>query len=81
MAESTICRQKTYIEWARANNYMRSRNTPRATAEILYKYITNTPDFIESHTGLEDVMIEYKIFVHCCRQHKKMEKLPKGWKR
>lgn len=50
-------------------------------AEILYKYITNTPDFIESHTGLEDVMIEYKIFVHCCRQHKKMEKLPKGWKR
>lgn len=81
MAEDTICKQKTYIEWARANGYMRSTNRPRATAEILYRYITNSEDFIESHTGLEDVMIEYKIFVYCCRQHKKMEKLPRGWRK
>ena len=81
MAEDTICKQKTYIKWARANGYMRSTNRPRATAEILCRYITNTEDFIESHTGLEDVMIEYKIFVHCCRQHKKMEKLPRGWRK
>lgn len=81
MAEDTICKQKTYIEWCRAHGYMRSTNRPRATAEILYRYIMNSEDFIESHTGLEDVMIEYKIFVHCCRQHKKMEKLPRGWKK
>lgn len=81
MAEDTICKQKTYIEWCRAHGYMRSTNRPRATAEILYRYINGDEDFIESHTGLEDVMIEYKIFVHCCRQHKKMEKLPRGWKK
>ena len=81
MAEDTICKQRTYIEWAKANGYVRSNGKPRATAEILYRYIFNAEDFIESHTGLEDVMIEYKIFVHCCRQHKKMEKLPRGWRK
>ena len=81
MAEDTICKQKTYIEWCIARGYVRSNGKPRATAEILYRYINGDEDFIESHTGLEDVMIEHKIFVHCCRQHKKMEKLPRGWKR
>jgi hypothetical protein len=46
----------------------------RLTAEILYRYITGNNDFIESHTGLEDVLIETKIMSHCFRQHKKMEK-------
>ena len=81
MAEDTICKQKTYIAWAKENGYMRSANRPRATAEILYRYISNEEDFSEEHTGLADVMIEYKIFVHCCRQHKKMEKLPRGWRK
>lgn len=81
MAEDTICKQKTYIAWAKENGYMRSKNRPRATAEILYRYISNDEDFAEEHTGLADVMIEYKIFVHCCRQHKKMEKLPRGWRK
>jgi DNA polymerase III epsilon subunit-like protein len=81
MAEDTICKQKTYIAWAKENGYMRSKNKPRATAEILYRYISNEEDFAEEHTGLADVMIEYKIFVHCCRQHKKMEKLPRGWRK
>ena len=47
---------------------------PQATAEILYRYISGDDDFIESHTGLEDVMIEKEIFVHCMRQHKPMRK-------
>lgn len=81
MAEDTICKQRTYIEWCNKNGYTKKNGRPRATAEILYRYITNSEDFIESHTGLEDVMIEYKIFVHCCRQHKRMERLPRGWKK
>lgn len=42
-------------------------------AEVIYKYISGNNDFIESHTGLEDVMIEKEIFAKCCRQHKKMK--------
>ena len=76
MATDTICKQKTYVAWCERNGYMTNHNVPRprATAEILYRYISGNEDFIESHTGLEDVMIEKEIFAHCMRQHKKMRK-------
>lgn len=76
MARDTICKQKSYKEFCERNNYMTKHRTPqpRATAEILYRYITGNDDFEESHTGLEDVLIEKDILAHCFRQHKKMRK-------
>ena len=76
MSRQTIGRQKSYRNWCFRNNYVTKHRTPqvRLTAEILYRYITGCDDFIESHTGLEDVRIETKILVHCFRQHKKMDK-------
>lgn len=78
MAREVICTQKTYIRWATERGYI-TRNRPRATAEILYKYLTNDEDFAEEHTGLADVLIEKEIFVRCIAQHKKMNRLPMGW--
>lgn len=74
MAQDTICKQKTYIRWCEKNGYCMKNGKPRATAEILYRYISCDDDFIESHTGLEDVMIEKEITAHCLKQHKKMRK-------
>jgi len=76
MARDTICKQKTYFEYCERNNYMTKHKIPkaRATAEILYKYLTGNENFSESHTGLEDVLIEKDILAHCFRQHKKMRK-------
>ena len=74
MARDTIGKQKTYIQWCKNNGYMVNNNRPRLTAEILYKYMTNDIDYKESHTGLEDVLIEKEIFVWCMRQKKKMVK-------
>ena len=74
MAQDTICKQKTYIAWCAENGFLKKNGTPRATAEILYKYISNNIDFEEEHTGLADVLIEKEIFAHCMRQHKKMRK-------
>ncbi len=74
MAQDTICKQPTYKRWCERNGYLQKNGKPRATAEILYRYITLNNDFIESHTGLEDVLIEKEIFVRCVRQHKKMRK-------
>lgn len=75
MAQQTIGKQKSYFNWCVKNNYMTNHKTPRVrlTAEILFRYISGNNDFNESHTGLEDVLIETKIMVHCFRQHKKME--------
>ena len=73
MAQDTICKQKTYIKFCQDNGYM-VRGRVRATAEILYRYIKNDNDFIEDHTGLEDVLIEKEICAKCIAQHKKMRK-------
>lgn len=74
MANDTICKQKAYKMWCKENNYLCRNGRVKATAEILYRYITKDHDFVESHTGLEDVLIEKEIFAHCMRQHKKMRK-------
>jgi DNA polymerase III epsilon subunit-like protein len=76
MAQDTICKQKSYINYCFENGYVTKHKNPRprATAEIIYRYITGQHDFSEAHTGLEDVLIEAKIFAHCMRQHKKMRK-------
>ena len=74
MANDTICKQVTYKRWCLKNGYMTKNNQVRKTAEILYRYISGQNDFVESHTGLEDVLIEKEIFVHCLRQHKPMRK-------
>ena len=76
MARQVINIQKTYTAWCDKHEYKTKHRPPRnrLTAEILYRYITGDVTFEESHTGLEDVLIETKILVHCFRQHKKMEK-------
>lgn len=74
MAQDTICKQKTYIRWCAENGYLQKNGKVRATAEILYRYITCDNDFIEDHTGLEDVLIEKEIFAKCMAQHKSMRK-------
>jgi hypothetical protein len=76
MSRQTIGRQPSYKQYCERMGFMTRHKVPqvRLTAEIIYRYITGDPHFIESHTGLEDVLIETKIFAHCIRQHKKMER-------
>ena len=74
MAEQVVKPMPTYIKWCNENNYLTSKGEPRITAEILYRFISHNDDFQESHTGLEDVVIESEILAYCVRQHKKMEK-------
>ena len=75
MAEGTICKQKSYVDFCTKNGYTYGKNrNVRKTAEILYRYISGDNEFIESHTALDDVRIELQIFQKCIRQHKKMRK-------
>lgn len=72
-----FAKSPSYISFCKEHGYMTNHKTPRPrrTAEVLYRYITGDTDFSEAHTGLEDVLIEAKIFAHCNRQHKKMRRL------
>lgn len=74
MAKDTICKQPTYQRWCANNNFLTKNGKPRATAEILYKYISGDLEFTEQHTGLEDVLIEIAITCKCIAQHKPMRR-------
>lgn len=69
MSRDAIGKTKKYTDYCIKNEYLTNHATPqnRLTAEILYRYISNTPHFIESHTGLEDVEIEKEIFAYCLK--------------
>lgn len=76
MARDVIVPMPTFQKWCEENNYMtkHKKPRPRCTAEILYRFISGQNDFIESHTGLEDVDIERQIMAYCFAKHKKMRK-------
>ena len=76
MAKQVIGTQKSYQIFCAEHGYLTKHKKPRVrlTAQILYRYLTGDENFTESHTGLEDVLIETQILAHCIRQHKKMEK-------
>lgn len=75
MARDVLKQMPTYEKFCRANGYITKNNQCRFTAEVIYRYITKDTDFVESHTGLEDVLIEKEILAYCYRQHKKMRRL------
>ena len=74
MAQDTICKQKSYKAFCEKYGYTQKNGKPRATAEILTKYLEGDTEYKEEHTGLADVLIEKEITAQCFRQHKSMRK-------
>ena len=72
-ASQVICKMPTYKKFCEENGYCLKNGQPRKTAEIIYRFISGNNDFEESHTGLEDVLIEAEILWYCYRQHKSMD--------
>ena len=74
MARDVIHKMPTYRKFCEEYGLLTANGRLSTTAENLYRFITKNPDFVESHTGLEDVQIEREIMFYCFRQHKKMRK-------
>jgi len=64
MACSSILDTKEYADFAIDNNFISDSGNIQTSAEVVYKYLTNNVEFIESHTGLEDVRIERDIYMN-----------------
>ena len=75
MAKSVMAEMPTYKQFCQDNGYITATGKVRLTAEILYRFISKNNSFVESHTALEDVLIEKEILAYCIKQHKKMSKL------
>jgi hypothetical protein len=65
MARATFNKDEKYIAFCEENNFVTKHGKPQLTAEVIYRYLTNNVEFVESHTGLEDVEIEAEIFFAC----------------
>lgn len=72
MARQVVANTPAYRNFCEREGYMTKNGKPQVKAEVLYRYISGNYDFEESHTGLEDVMIEKDIMAYCYRKHKAM---------
>ena len=73
MAREVFGKDDDFGKFCYENGYLTKRGQRRYTAEILYRYLTNNNDFVESHTGLEDVMIEKEILVECLKRKPELD--------
>lgn len=65
MARQVLATSESYKNFCKNNGFVCKNGAPRYTAEVIYRWLTNDTEFLERHTGIEDVMIEAKIFAFC----------------
>lgn len=65
MSREVLKENDNYSAFCWENDYLTKRLVRRYTAEIIYRFLSGDNGFEESHTGLEDVLIEKEIFVFC----------------
>ena len=74
MACQVVLNSTSYIKFALQNDFVSEKDNIQTSAEVCYRFLKKQVDFIESHTGLEDVRIEVEIMAKCFSTHKKMDK-------
>jgi hypothetical protein len=74
MACQTICSMKRYYDFCHEYGFVSKSGNIQTSAEVVYAFLTNNPDFEEEHKGLDDVLIETAIFAECRKKHKKMNR-------
>lgn len=52
---------REYYEYCKTNNFITQKGNLKKSAEVVYGYIINNPNYIEEHTALEDSKIEATI--------------------
>lgn len=73
LAVETICQQKSFSRYCQKHGLMtESGKFYKSSAEAVYSYMVNNPEFVEKHMGLADVKIEVAIYARIARQHKKV---------
>lgn len=68
MARECLGKDEQYRQFCLDNGYTYGKEEKpqlRYTAEIVYRFLTGNLDFVEEHTGLEDVLIEKDILAFC----------------
>lgn len=78
MARECLGKDETYKQFCIDNGFTYGKEEKpqlRYTAEIIHRFLTGNLDFVEEHTGLEDVLIEKNILAYCLANGVKTGKL------
>lgn len=67
-ASEFITNTKEYKNFCEEHQYFTDSGNYKASAEIVYRYLTKNNDFEEAHMGAYDVDIESVILQHCFNQ-------------
>ena len=73
MARQILKNDDAYGAFCYEHDYLTKNGCRRYTAEIIYRFLVGDTNFTESHTGLEDVMIERKIFEYCLSKNPEID--------
>lgn len=69
MSREVLNKNEDYSEFCETHNYLTKNHCKRFTAEIIYRWLVGNDNFEESHTGLEDCLIEKEIFKFCMTEN------------
>ena len=75
MAKQVFGKDNEYIAFCEEHEFLTTYKKPKLTAEVIYRYLTNDIEFVESHTGLEDVEIETVILLECIKRNPEVDGL------
>lgn len=79
MACNTICQTSEYKTFAELYRYYSNHGKNyRATAETVYAFLSQNPNFNEEHKGLEDVRIEHEIMKECLKMNDELMGISRG---
>ena len=73
MSCQSIFKRKAFFDLAKQEKWFTECGNIITNAESCYRFISNNVTFEESHTALDDAIIETAILAKCLRTHQKMK--------
>ena len=67
MATNFITNRADYQQFCEEHKFFSDTGNYKSSAEVVYRFITNNPDFVEAHMGVFDGDIEAAILFHCVK--------------
>lgn len=72
---------RPYVGWCETHGFVSAKGNPVTNAECVYGYLTDSPDYVESHTALDDCFTELTILQAAKRRKKRTRHtMGQGWR-
>lgn len=68
MATNFITNRADYQQFCEEHKFFSDTGNYKSSAEVVYRFITHNPEFVEAHMGAMDGDIEAAILFHCVKE-------------